>query len=121
MPLSNRQRRMLAQIERELSADPALTALSELFVDSPPRPADPPLPPEPTPVAAARTRPSTWVAAVLALLGIAGSIITGLNGLATVTSLVVVVVLGATAVVLANILRFEQAQAPRTQNRLSRL
>ena len=98
MPLSRSQCRALAEIERDLSADPALVALSELFTE--PLVTDS-TPPEP----AAGPRRSILVIAVLALSGIAGSITAGALGLAAVACLGTAVALGLLGVALAIALR----------------
>lgn len=97
--ISYRQRQELAAIERELSAEPTLVALTELFAESPPgvssrKSIQPHTRPHATP-ARPRIRLVTWIATVAAMLGLGAAIVAGMFRITTVAAIGVTVVVSA--------------------------
>lgn len=120
MTLSYQQRRELAEIEWDLSAEPMLSTLTELFAESPhnlsswvvqPRTRAAP--------ARGRIRLLTWLAGTAAMLGITDAIAAGLAGMTTLVSIGVVVVVSAVAVIVADLLCPDRSAAQQRQNPFS--
>jgi Protein of unknown function (DUF3040) len=122
MVLSHQQRRELAEIEWDLSAEPTLSTLTELFAGSPHHVSSWAVRPRPRTRAAPaprRIRLATWLAGVATMLGIIDAMVAGLRGRTTLVSIGVVVVVSAVAVMVADLLRPTRSAAQQLQNPFS--
>ncbi|MDQ0381383.1 DUF3040 domain-containing protein [Amycolatopsis thermophila] len=119
MTLSSQQRRALAAIEWDLSAEPGLATLAGLFAESPRGPSSWPEPRTGT-APARRSRFVRWPAGTAAALGLADAVVAGLAGLTTLVSIGVVVVISAVAVIVADLLCPDRSAAPPMPDPFSR-